>query len=86
MCVIMLITSMCLLTGRHTPRLGGTIAPRAIAKRFSVEAIFEPGTKPLGFHKMYAYLPWDQALEILHTISYAIRAEAPCGSERDKRV
>jgi len=53
----------------NIPKVGGLIAPRAEALRFSVESVVAP--RPFGFHAAYKWLHSTDMAELLNGISYA---------------
>ena len=51
------------------PKVGGVVADRASASRFSVESVWAP--RPFGFHAAYKWLPSEQMEELLSATSRA---------------
>lgn len=50
-------------------QVGGLVADRATASRFSVESVWAP--RPFGFHAAYKWLPSEQMQELLSATSRA---------------
>jgi len=58
-----------LFFAEHIPRVGGQLAPREVAMRFSVESVF--ATNPFGIHKPGKYLSAAEVEQLLRSVSYA---------------
>ena len=56
----------------HVPRVGGRLAPRDVAARFSIEAADEvPYEVPFGFHAVGKYLHRQRVVELLCAVERA---------------
>ena len=53
----------------NIPKVGGKLATRAEASRFSVESVYAPD--PFGFHAAYKWLSSEEMHQLLHAIKYS---------------
>ena len=53
----------------NIPKVGGKLATRAEASRFSAESVYAPD--PFGFHAAYKWLSSEEMHQLLHAIKYS---------------